>query len=210
MTDPSLGSTVVGILLAGGQARRMGGGDKCLIKLAGRPLLSLAIERLKDQVGDLVLNANGDAGRFGAFGLPVISDVLPGSEGPLAGVLTGMEWVRDNIPEASHILTAPTDTPFLPLDLVARFQHAAAEEKAELVCAASNNRSHPVIGLWPVSLAAQLRSAMTDEGIRKIDLWTARYDLAVVDWPSRPHDPFFNINRPEDVTAGEAILDSPV
>ena len=195
---------IVGLLLAGGGARRMGGGDKCLRSLGGRPLLAHVIERLAPQVDALILNANGQPGRFAAFGLPVVADSIPGMAGPLAGILTGMEWLRANRPEITMMVSTPTDGPFLPLDLVARL--AAAKDGARIACARSNGRTHPPIALWDVSLADDLRRAMVEEEMRKIDLWTARHDLVHGDWPVQPFDPFFNANRPEDLEQAESLL----
>lgn len=197
---------VIGILLAGGQARRMGGGDKCLRQLAGRTLLARIIERARPQVDALVLNANGDPARFAAYGLPVAPDVIAGFAGPLAGVLTGMDWAAANTGDARWIATFPTDAPFLPQDMVARLLAAVADDAVDLACAASAGRAHPVAGLWPVALRADLRRAMQDEDMRKIDAWTARYRLAQVDWPAEPVDPFFNANRPEDLAEAERLL----
>ena len=199
-----MSSAVVGVLLAGGLARRMGGGDKSLRPLGGRTILDHVIERVRPQAAALVLNANGDPGRFARFGLPVAADVIEGFAGPLAGVLTGMEWAQTHRPDCAWIATIATDTPFLPRDLVARLR--AAVQGADLACASSNGRPNPVFGLWPVALAHDLRRAMTEEGIRKVDIWTARYRLAVVDFPATPFDPFFNTNRPEDLVEAERLL----
>lgn len=198
----------VGVLLAGGQARRMGGGDKCLRQLANRPILAHVIERIRPQVEALVLNANGDPARFEAFDLPVAADVIDGFAGPLAGVLTGMEWARAHRPDCPWIVSVATDTPFLPADLVMRMQTAIQDEGAELACALSNGRTHPVFGLWPVSLADALRKAMVDEDIRKVDRFTQRFRLAEVEFPDEPYDPFFNTNRPEDLDEAERLLGS--
>jgi len=196
---------VVGVLLAGGQSRRMGGGDKNLKMLGGRPILDRVVDRLRPQVGRLILNANGDPGRFAATALPVVPDSVEGFVGPLAGVLAGLDWAGDNQPSAVWVVTAATDAPFLPRDLVRRFI-VATEAGAELVCAASNGRTHPVIGLWPVRLRDELRRALTEEGLRKVDVWTARYRLAVVDFAADPVDPFFNVNTPEDLAAAERLV----
>jgi molybdopterin-guanine dinucleotide biosynthesis protein A len=200
-------SGVIGVLLAGGLARRMGGGDKCLRPLGGKPILAHVIERAKPQVETLVLNANGNPARFAGFGLPVAGDVMEGFAGPLAGVLTGMEWARDHRPDCPWIVTIATDTPFLPADLVARLRGALADAAADLACAASGGRTHPVFGLWPVRLAPALRAAMEEEALRKVDLWTARYRLTEVPFATEPVDPFFNTTRPEDLEAAEALLD---
>ena len=197
---------VLGVLLAGGQARRMGGGDKCLRQLGGKPILAHVIERIRPQVDALVLNANGDPARFDAFGLPVLPDVIEGHAGPLAGVLTGMEWVRAERPDCPWIVTVATDTPFLPADLVEVMNAALRREGAKLAHAASNGRAHPVFGLWPVALATALRSAMVDEGIRKVVAFTERYPLAEAGFPAQPFDPFFNTNRPEDLAEAERLI----
>lgn len=197
---------VVGVLLAGGQSRRMGGGDKCLRPLAGKPILQRIVERLRPQVRRLVLNANGDPARFADYGLPVMGDSVEGFAGPLAGVLAGLDWAAANAPDCAMIVTVPTDAPFLPLDLVARLVAAVGEGRADLACAASNGQAHPVVGLWPVALRDDLRHAMTVEAIRKVDRWTARHRLVTVAFPSVPVDPFLNVNRPEDLAEAERIL----
>ncbi len=201
-----MGGPVVGLLLAGGRARRMGGGDKCLLPLAGRPLLEHVIHRARPQVARLVLNANGDPARFAAFGLPVVADTIEGFAGPLAGVLAGLDWMARRGSGADWLATFATDTPFFPFDLVARMREAVACEGADLACAASGGRAHPVFGLWPLALREDLERAMREEGLRKIDRFTARYRLATVEWPVGDIDPFFNVNRVEDLEAAEARL----
>jgi molybdopterin-guanine dinucleotide biosynthesis protein A len=195
---------VLGVLLAGGLARRMGGGDKSLRRLGNRTILEHVIERARPQVAALLLNANGDPARFVRFGLPIAADVVEGFAGPLAGVLTGMEWARARRPDCAWIATMATDTPFFPRNLVVRMYQAVQD--ADLACASSNGRASPVFGLWPVRLADDLRRAMLDEGIRKVDLWTARYRLVEVDFPAEPFDPFFNANRPEDLAEAQRLL----
>lgn len=197
---------VTGLLLAGGLSRRMGGGDKSLCPLAGRPLLQHVIDRLRSQVHALVLNANGDPARFARFGLPVVADTVPDFAGPLAGVLAGLDWAAANRPDCPFIVSVATDAPFLPGDLVARLAEEMHAAGAELACAASGGQAHPVIGLWPVRLRADLRQALVTEGIRKVDQWTARYRLATVPFADRPIDPFFNANRPEDLERAETML----
>jgi molybdenum cofactor guanylyltransferase len=164
------------------------------------------IERARPQVSALLLNAHGDPARFSGFGLPVAADVVEGFAGPLAGVLTGMTWARAHRPDLPWIATIATDTPFFPRDLVARLLAAIDREGADLACAASDGRAHPVFGLWPVRLAADLRRAMLEEEIRKVDVWTARHRLAQVDFPAQPIDPFFNANRPDDLAEAEHLL----
>jgi len=196
----------VGVLLAGGLARRMGGGDKPLRLIAGRPLLDRVIERLRPQVAGLVLNANGDPARFASYGLPVVADSIPDYAGPLAGVLAGLDWTAANRPDCAMVVSVATDAPFIPIDLVARMAKAIEAEEADLACAASGGQAHPVIGLWPVRLREDLRRALVEEGLRKVDVWTARYRLAVVPFSDRPIDPFFNANRPEDLERAAALL----
>ncbi len=195
---------VAGCVLAGGLARRMGGGDKGLIRLGGRLVLDHVLDRFQPQVSACVLNANGDPARFASYGLPVVADSVEGFAGPLAGVLAGLEWARDNT-GARWVATAATDTPFFPEDFVARMLAAMEANGANMACAASNGRHHPVFGLWPVGLADDLRHALVEEDIRKVDLWTARHKLVAVEFAADPHDPFFNVNRPEDVEQAERI-----
>jgi molybdopterin-guanine dinucleotide biosynthesis protein A len=194
---------VAGCILAGGLARRMGGGDKGLIEIAGRPILDHVIERLKPQVGALVINANGDPARFATYGLPVVADSIDGFAGPLAGVLSGLDWAAAQ--GADWVATVATDTPFFPRDLVARLREASAG--MDLACASSGGRHHPVVGLWPVRLAEDLRHAMTVEDVRKVDRWTARHRLGVAAFAAEPFDPFFNANRPDDLAEATRILE---
>jgi len=200
------GAKTIGVLLAGGLGRRMGGGDKPLRTIGGRTLLQLVIERMRPQVMELVLNANGDPARFAAYGLPVVPDSVVDNPGPLAGVLAGLDWAVENRPDCPVIVSVATDAPFLPADLVARLTEGLEREGADLACAASGGQAHPVVGLWPVRLRADLRRALVDEGVRKVDAWTARYRLATVDFSDRPIDPFFNANRPEDLDRAVALL----
>lgn len=197
---------VVGLLLAGGQSRRMGGGDKALRLLGGVTLLQRVIERLRPQVEALVLNANGDPARFAMFGLPVVPDSVPDFVGPLAGVLAGLDWTAANRPDCPFLVSVATDAPFLPTDLVSRLARDMEKAGGELACAASAGQAHPVIGLWPVRLREDLRHAVVHDAVRKVDLWTARHRLATVPFPTEPLDPFFNANRPEDFAAAEALL----
>lgn len=197
---------ILGIILAGGQSQRMGGGDKCLRPLGGRPLLAHVVERLKPQVDRLALNANGDPARFAAFGLPVIADGVPDFAGPLAGVLAGMEWAAATLPEAHYIVTAPGDGPFLPSDLVRHLVRVLIAEDAGLAVAASAGQTYPVIGLWPVRLRDDLRHALTVERQHKVDAWTARHRRVVAEFPTQPVDPFFNANTPEQLAEAERLL----
>jgi molybdopterin-guanine dinucleotide biosynthesis protein A len=199
--------TIVGLLLAGGQSRRMGGGDKALLPLAGRTLLDHVIDRMRPQVAALVLNANGEPARFAQFGLPVVPDSIADFAGPLAGILAGLDWAGANRPDCDVVVSVATDAPFLPADLVARLVEGMTNAEAELACAASRGQAHPVIGLWPVHLREALRDAVVAEGIRKVDRWTARYRLATVPFPDETPgvDPFFNANRPEDLERAAAL-----
>jgi len=198
---------VVGLLLAGGLSRRMGGGDKALRLLGGVSLLDRVIDRLRPQADALVLNANGDPERFARFGLPVVPDSVPDFAGPLAGVLAGLDWTALHRPDCAYVVSVATDAPFLPKDLVARFTVEIEAARADVACAASGGQAHPVIGLWPVRLREDLRHAVVEEGIRKVDQWTARHRLATVAFGCEPIDPFFNANRPEDLAAAAALLD---
>ena len=198
---------IAGVVLAGGLSRRMGGGDKSLRLLAGHPILAHIVERARPQVAALALNANGDAARFAAFGLPVVADSVPDFAGPLAGILAGLDWAAARVPGATHVASFAGDAPFLPRDLVARLAAAVAQGHA-LACAASAGRAHPVFGVWPVALRDALRRAVVEEGIRKVDAWTARYDLATVEFATAPIDPFFNANRPDDLAEAERLVAS--
>ncbi|MFZ0808994.1 MAG: molybdenum cofactor guanylyltransferase MobA, partial [Bradyrhizobium sp.] len=169
-----------GVLLAGGLARRMGGGDKPMRQIAGRTILDRVIARIQPQCDGLILNANGDPARFASFGLPVIADTVKDFPGPLAGILAALDWAAANRPGVEFILSAAADCPFLPRDLVARLHCARDEQDAQLAVAASAGQSHPVIGLWSVALREELRHALVVEDMRKIDRWTARYRLATV------------------------------
>jgi molybdenum cofactor guanylyltransferase len=202
---------VPGVVLAGGLARRMGGGDKPLREIGGHRILARIIARLEPQCKGLVLSANDDPRRFASFGLPVIADGVKQHPGPLAGILAGLDWAADHRPEAEWILSAPGDCPFLPRDLVVRLRLAVSAQGAELAVAASQERSHPVTGLWKVALRDALREALLVEGLRKVQVWTARYRVATVAWAAEPVDPFFNVNTVEDLAEAErlAALEGP-
>ena len=202
MTD---NAATLGVILAGGHARRMGGGDKTMRTIAGRPILNHVIERLEPQCARLILNANGDPARFAAFGLPVIADDVPDFAGPMAGVLAALDWTALRHPTIEWVVSVAADCPFLPRDLVSRMQAERATVDAELAVAASGDQSHPVIGLWKVSLRDELRHALVVEDCRKIARWTARYKLVTAQWPLAPVDPFFNANTPLDVAEAETL-----
>jgi molybdopterin-guanine dinucleotide biosynthesis protein A len=183
----------------------MGGGDKPMRTIAGKTILERVIARLSPQCDSLVLNANGEPSRFAAFGLPVIADTVADFPGPLAGILAALDWMAKHRPEVKFVLSAAADCPFLPRDLVARLEEARAAQNAELAVAASGGQTHPVIGLWSVRLREDLRHALVNEDIRKIDRWTARYPLATVTWPTTPLDPFFNANTVEDIAEADRL-----
>ncbi|WP_299563531.1 molybdenum cofactor guanylyltransferase MobA [uncultured Sulfitobacter sp.] len=196
----------LGVILAGGQATRMGGGDKGLLSVGGQTLLARVIERLAPQVAALAINANGDAARFGDFGLPVLGDSIDGFAGPLAGVLAGLDWAAAQ--GADTIVTAAADTPFFPCDLVPQLL-LAAEGMAHPVALAATpdpkrgTARHPTFGLWPVALREDLRAALED-GTRKVVLWTDRHGGREAVFPQEAA--FFNVNTPEDLAKAEAML----
>ena len=198
-------TATLGVILAGGLARRMGGGDKPMRRIGGRTILEHVIERLVPQCDGLVLNANGDPARFARFGLPVVPDTVEDYPGPLAGVLAALDWTAANRPGVEWAVSVAGDCPFLPRDLVDRLHRARMAQDAQLAVAASGDQTHPVIGLWRVALRDELRHALVEEDIRKIDRWTARYRLATVSWPAEPVDPFFNANTVEDLAEAERL-----
>jgi molybdopterin-guanine dinucleotide biosynthesis protein A len=202
---------IAGVILAGGRSRRMGGGDKCLQPLGGEYLISHVVTRAHSQVDALAINASGDPARFADFELPVIADSVEGFAGPLAGVLAGLDWAAAAAPDSVWLATFACDAPFFPHNLVMRLWAEAKEAGADLACARSRGRDHPVFGLWPVALRDALRQALVEDDIRKVDAFTARYQLVAVEFPDLaspwgPVDPFFNANRPEDLAEAERIL----
>ena len=205
-------SDTVGVILAGGLSRRMGGGDKGLRTLAGKPMLAHVIERLAPQVQCCVINANGDASRFIPFALPVVPDTFGDFAGPLAGVLAGMRWALSHVPETRCIVTVPSDSPLLPGDLVARLAAGLAPQRETIVLAQSMGRLHPVVGLWPVFLASELQDAL-EAGVRKILAWTDRHGAVQVSFPPMhlagiEFDPFFNANTPEEFETLRGLLEA--
>ena len=195
----------LGLVLAGGLARRMGGGDKARITIGGVTILQRVLACLKPQCTGLVINANGDPARFADTKLPVVSDNVPDFAGPLAGILAGLDWAATHAKECEWLASVPGDCPFLPNDLVTRLHAARAAAGAPLGCARSGEWRHPVIGLWPVALREDLRRALVAEGLRKIEIWTARHGVAIASWPAEPVDPFFNVNTPEDAAQAQTI-----
>jgi molybdopterin-guanine dinucleotide biosynthesis protein A len=205
-----------GLLLAGGQSRRMsdafaaGRGDKGLLDLSGKPMLGHVIEHLAPQAGRLVINANGDPARFASFNLPVVPDTIEGYAGPLAGILAGLRWSLTNAPDATHVVSVSTDAPFLPADLVTRLQQGLANASGSIALAQSGGELHPVIGLWPVALADNLEQALRS-GTRKVLAWTDRHGTVPVEFPftqlkGRAVDPFFNANTPEELAEARDLL----
>jgi molybdopterin-guanine dinucleotide biosynthesis protein A len=195
----------VGLVLAGGLARRMGGGDKALIEVGGVAILDRVLERLRGACGPIILNANGDSARFARYGLPVVADSIPDFAGPLAGILAGLDWAAAHAPAARWLASVPGDCPFLPHDLIARLHAERAMQSNPLACARSGEWRHPVVGLWRVDLRDDLRHALSVEGLRKIEIWTARHGIAIASWPDRPFDPFFNVNTPEDAATANRV-----
>jgi len=194
-----------GIILAGGQARRLGCVDKALIEVGGEPILARLAHRLSSQCAGLALNANGDPARFAGFDLAVVADDIAGFPGPLAGVLAGMDYVAANFADISDIVTVPADTPFIPRDLVARLWKARERAGADIAVARSGERDHYAIALWPVALRGALRRVLAEEELRKVAGFIGRFTATVVEWPTAPYDPFFNVNRPEDVERAEEM-----
>ncbi|MCX8998187.1 molybdenum cofactor guanylyltransferase MobA [Rhizobiaceae bacterium BDR2-2] len=203
---------VLGVVLAGGLARRMGDGghralpDKGRLDLGGQSLMAEVIARLAGQCDRLVLNANGNAARFADLGLTVVPDSIAGFPGPLAGVLAGMDHAAGL--GFTHVLSAAADTPFLPEDLAARLKEASALQSRPIALAATRENGrlvrHPTFGLWPVDLRADLRAAL-DDGVSKVVVWTDRHGTALAEFPATPVDPFFNVNTPEDLERARAI-----
>jgi len=203
-------SDVTGVVLAGGRSRRMGGGDKGLLDVAGKAMLQHVIDRIKPQVATLAININGDPARVTAFGLSCFPDTLEGHQGPLAGLLSAMLWARRNTPQASWLASVPSDTPFLPLDLVARLKARSEAHPGTAAIVRSGTRLHPVVGLWPVELSVDLEAAL-DSGVRKVHHWISRLTVHDVDFPflelsGHRVDPFFNVNTIDNLQKARALL----
>jgi molybdopterin-guanine dinucleotide biosynthesis protein A len=195
----------LGLVLAGGLARRMGGGDKALLRIGAATILERVLERLTPQCARIILNANGDPTRFALTRLPVVADEVPDFAGPLAGVLAGLDWAARHAPDIQWVASVPGDCPFLPRDLVARLHAAREQAGLPLACARSGEWRHPVVGIWPVALRSDLRGALVHEHLHKIEVWTARHGVAIADWPATPVDPFFNVNTPADAAEADRI-----
>jgi molybdenum cofactor guanylyltransferase len=193
------------LILAGGLARRMGGGDKARIRIGNATILERVVARLTPQCSRIIINANGDPARFADTGLTVVADSIPDFAGPLAGILAGLDWTAANVPGCEWLASVPGDCPFVPRDLVTRLHEARTAAGVPLACARSGEWRHPVAGLWPVSLREDLRRAISDEGLRKIEVWTERQGIALANWADTPVDPFFNVNTPDDAARSEEI-----
>lgn len=200
--SPLTREKVLGCVLAGGQSRRMGGGDKTLLDLNGKPMLEVILDRLSPQVPHIVLNANGDAGRFSRFSLPVVPDSISGFAGPLAGILAGLEYARDHMADITHVVSVAGDTPFFPADMVNRFLALTPAEKPVIALASSSDKLQPVFGLWPVALAEDLHDWLAKGQSGKVLAFVDRHDSIEVVFEldqATGLDPFFNANRPDDL-----------
>lgn len=202
---------VIGVILAGGLSRRMEGPEKSLMYLNEKPLVQLACERLENQIPTVILNANGDPGRFSFLQNPVQADIIEGFAGPLAGIVSAMHWAKENAPTAQRVVTAPADTPFFPTNLAERFESElrplSTDSQNKSICLAySDGNRHPVFGSWPVALYDDLLAFLTLENERKVMLFAQRYSLLKIDFTgSEAFDPFFNINTPDDFETAKSI-----
>jgi molybdopterin-guanine dinucleotide biosynthesis protein A len=195
--------SVVGIILAGGLARRMGGGDKCLLPLAGKTLLQRTIDRIQPQVSTLLLNANGNSLRFARTRLPVVADQYANNLGPLAGIHAGFTWMKSNAPDAQWLLSVASDTPFFPANLADSLLEAIGESK--LVVARSNQQPHPVFALWHISLIDEIANQLATGEVPRLQDWITVHQPVTVDFTADGYDPFFNINTPQDLYAAEPL-----
>lgn len=202
----SISESVVGVILAGGLARRMGGGDKCLLPLAGKTLLQRTIERAQPQVSSLLLNANGNSLRFARTRLPVVPDLYPDNLGPLAGVHAGLRWMQTDNPDAEWLASFASDTPFFPTDLVARLFDAVTNQHAQLAVATSKDRAHPIFALWHASLTSKIEQQLQTGNMPRLQDWIKQQKMVEVDFAAEAYDPFFNINIPQDLYAAEPLV----
>jgi len=210
MSRAGKAATVTGALLAGGRSSRMGGREKGMLAVAGKPMLAHVIARLGPQVGRMVINANGDPARFAGFRLPVVADTVEDHPGPLAGLHACLAWARSETPEARYVATVPVDTPFLPADMVARLLAGLQQAGARAAVAASGGERHPVAGLWDVTLVGDVADAL-QHGVRAMHRFAETHGAAVVDFPlmrvaDATIDPFFNVNTPADLEKAGALL----
>lgn len=199
----SLDPDLIGVVLAGGLSRRMGEQEKSLLELGGKPIISHVIERLKSQTSNILINANGDPARFSRFGLPVQADTVEGFAGPLAGILAGMRWCETNAQNCKYVLSVASDTPFFPNSLAEKLLAEIPKDQDAIALASSDNRRHPVFGLWSISLADDLHKFLADEENRKVMLFVERYPNCIVDFEFETSDPFFNVNTPEDLVVAQ-------
>lgn len=200
---------LLGCVLAGGQSRRMGGGDKSLMDLGGKTMLDMILARLAPQITDIVLNANGDPSRFDRFALPVVADPVGDYAGPLAGILAGLTYAEQHRPDVSHVVSVAGDTPFFPTDLVHRLLSAVPTDRPVIALASSSEKLHPVFGLWPVPLRADLHDWLASGKSGKVLAFVDRHDSVEVAFnldPATGLDPFFNANRPDDLTTVRGAL----
>ena len=195
----------LGVILAGGLSRRMGGGDKTLLAMEGLTLLEHVAQRLAPQCDSMIVNANDDLSRFENMRFPVVPDSVAGHLGPLAGILTALEWSATHRPDIEWVVSAPGDTPFIPPDMVQRLHHARRESGLSLACASSGSQVHFTVGLWPVSLRHDLRHALLEKDMRRAGDWARLHGYAEASWPVDPVDPFFNINTPDDMKAANLL-----
>lgn len=198
--------SVVGVILAGGLARRMGGGDKCLLPLAGQTLLQRTLNRAQPQVKQLILSANGNSLRFARTRLPVVPDIYPNSRGPLAGIHAALEWMHKDNPGTEWLVSFASDTPFFPGDLAAKLLQAATQTNARLAIASSLGRKHPTFSLWHASLKAVLAQQLEQNEVPRLQDWIQAQNAVEVNFPATDYDPFFNINTPQDLYAAEPMV----
>lgn len=197
--------SLIGIILAGGLAKRMGGGDKCLLPLAGKTLLQRTVERAQPQVSQLLLNANGNSLRFARTRLPVVPDIYLGNPGPLAGIHAGLSWMKSTTPDAEWLASFASDTPFFPNDLVARLLDAAKNRHSQLAVATSNSRIHPIFALWHKSLLDEIEEQLQTGEMPRLQDWIKQQNVVEVEFQAEKYDPFFNINVPQDLYAAEPL-----
>jgi molybdenum cofactor guanylyltransferase len=196
---------ITGVIIAGGRSTRMGGGDKSLLKIGDVTILQAVHHKLEAQVKDIAINTNSDDPRFKIGSTPCFSDTLANFQGPLAGLLASMQWVRENRPSTTHIVTIASDSPFFPDNLTAELA-ANAPDAETIIMAKSGGFNHPVFALWPVSLSNDLEKWLSDTGILKVMAWVRSHPHIFVDFPfERENDPFFNINTPEDLAIAQKI-----
>ena len=206
MTTRAPAKDIVGVILAGGQARRMGAGDKALVELGGKTLLERTLERATPQVDELLINANGDPARFAPFHRQILPDAIQGHLGPLAGILTGLEWMKANRPDARWLASFPCDTPFFPRDLVARLVDKAQSERVLVAVAMSGGRRHSVFAVWSADINETADGVLLQRSLRKMDDFIDSLPHARVEFPIEPFDPFFNINTFEDLRRAEELV----